>query len=156
MSCITLKVIMLLLNQEINTIKSNTAVIANDTSAAIGVRKSGNDLVVTCFLHLRCIDIKHTLIMCFVIFCKNLMQFFTWLIPISCTSLFCHLNTTIRHESSLKRFISLKADNFFKILQLFTDISRAISSKTGNNLCLHIKYAAFCTFFLLKLLQLAP
>ena len=53
----------LLLHQKINSVQSHTTVVTDDTSSSVGVRKSGNDLVVTCFLHLRSISIEDALIM---------------------------------------------------------------------------------------------
>ena len=56
------EVFCLLLHQEIDTVQSNTAVVADDTSAAVGIRQTGDNLVVTGLLHLRGVSIEYTLI----------------------------------------------------------------------------------------------
>ena len=156
MSCITLEVVLFFLDQEINTVQSNTTVDAYDTSASVCIRKSCDDLVVTGFLHLRCVDVEYSLVMCFMIFCKDLFQSFIRLITVSCTSLYCHVDTTVRHKRSLKRFVCLKSDNFLQVFHALVDISRAVCCKTGYNFCLHVKNAAFCTFLFLQLLKSSP
>ena len=95
------KVILLLLDQEIDTVQSNTAVVAYNTSAAIGIRKSGNDLVVTSLLHLRSVSIKYALVVSAAILGKDLMQLRIRLITVVLASLLSHLDTAIRHERSL-------------------------------------------------------
>ena len=156
MSCITLKVILFFLDQEVDTIKSYTTVVTNDTSSSVCIRKTCDDFVVSCFLHFRRINIKYSLVVCFMIFCKDLMKFFAWLITVSCTSLLSHLNSTVWHKSSLQRFVCLKTNNLLKILCLFTDVSWAICCKTRYYFSFHIKNAALCTLFFLKFLKLTP
>src|SRR5699024_6751720 len=63
------KIRLFFLNQVINTIESHTAVIADNTSSSICILKTCNDFVVTCLFHLRCIDVKYSLIVCFMIYC---------------------------------------------------------------------------------------
>ena len=120
------KVRLFLLDQIIDTVESHTAVVAYDTSSSVCIRKSCDDLIVTRFFHLRCIDIKYSLIVCFMIFCKDFMQFFTRSISVSCARLLCHLDSAIRHECSLKRFICLKSYNLLQIFHIFIDISRTV------------------------------
>ena len=87
--------------QLIDTVQSYTTVIAYDTSASISIRKSGNDLVVTNFLHLWSVSIKYTLVMGSAVFGEDLMKLRAWLIAIILASFLCHTDTTIRHECSL-------------------------------------------------------
>ena len=152
MSCITLKVILLSLDQEVDTIQCNTTVVTYDTSTSVCIRKSCNNLVMTSFLHLWCVDVEYSLVMSLMIFCKDLMQLLAWLISVCCTSLLSHLDSTIRHECSLQRFICLKTNDLLQIFHALIYISRTISRKTGNNFCLHVKNSAFSSFFFLKFL----
>ena len=41
------------LNQEINAVERDAAVVADDAAAAIGIRQAGDDLIVARLLHLR-------------------------------------------------------------------------------------------------------
>ena len=110
----------------------------------------------TSFFHLWCVDIENSLVVCFMIFSKDFMKFWVWLISISCTSLLCHLNSTVRHECSLKRLVCLKTYNLLKVFHTLIDIPWAICCQSGYYICFHIKNATFCTFFFLKLLKSSP
>ena len=156
MSCITLKIILFFLDQEVNSVKSHTTVVAYNTSTSVCIRKSCDDLVVTRFHHFRCINIKYSLVVGFVIFCKNLMKFFAWLIAVCCTSLLRHIDSAVRHECTFQRLICLKSYNCLQLLHAFINISRAIRGKPGNNFCFHIKNTAFCALFLLQFLKSSP
>src|SRR5699024_7837923 len=145
-----------LLDQVINTVKSYTAVVAYDTSSSVSIRKTCDDLVVTRFLHFRSIYIKYCLVVCFMIFGKDLMQLRAWSISVSGTSLLCHLDSAVRHERSFQRLVCLQSDNLLQIFHLFIDISRTVCCQAGNNFCLHIQNAAFSALFFLKLLKLSP
>ena len=131
-------ILLFLFNQKINTIQCHTTIVTDDTTAPIGIRKSGYNMTVTCLFHLWSIGIKNSCIVCLVIFVKNFVKFGIRRIPISGTSLLCHLNSAIRHKGTLQRLVCLKAHNFFHILQLFLNIPRTICSQSGHNLCLHI------------------
>ena len=102
---------LLLLDQVVDSVESYTAVVAYDTSSSVCVRKTCDDLVVTCFLHLRCIDIKYSLIVCLMIFCKDFMQLFTRCISVCRAGLLSHLDSAVRHERSLERLVCLKTYN---------------------------------------------
>ena len=151
------KVFFLTFDQSIDTIKSHTSVIAYDTSTAIGIRKTGKDLVVAGDLHLRCVNVKYTLIMCFeLIVVKDIFNLVTYFISVSFTCFFSHFDTAVRHKCTFQRLVSLKTYNSFQVFQIFINISRAICGKRSHNLCFHIQNAAFCTLFLLELLQFPP
>ena len=95
------EVVLLLLDQEIDTVQSNTTVVAYDTSTTIGIRKSGNDLVVTSFLHLWSVSIKYALVMSAGVLGEDLVQFRIRLVTVVLASLLSHLDTAVRHECSL-------------------------------------------------------
>ena len=150
------KICFFLLDQIIDTIQSNTTIVADDTSSSVGIRKSGDDLIVTCFLHLRSIDVKHCLVVCFMIFGEDLMQFRARSISVSRTCLLSHLDTAVRHKRSLQRLVCLKSDDLLQVFHIFIDIARSVCSQSGYNFCLHIQNAAFRTFLFLKFLKFSP
>ena len=146
----------LFLDQVIDTVQSHTTVIAYNTSASVSIRKTSQDLVVTCFQHFRCIDIKYTLVMCFMIFCKDFMKLRTWFISIHFTGFFSHFNSAVWHECTFQRLVCLQTDNLLQIFHAVIDISSSVCSDACYNISLHIKNAAFCSFFFLKLRYLSP
>ena len=156
MSFVTFHIVVFFLQQEIDTVQSYTTVIAYDTSTTVSIRQTGNDFIVTGNFHLVSIDIEYTLVMCFMIFCEDFMQFLTRCISVCCAGFLSHLYSTVRHECSLQRFVCLQTNDCFQIFHAFIDISRAICCDTGNYFCFHIQNAAFCTFFFLQLLQFSP
>ena len=110
------KVFFLLFHQEINAVQSHTTVVTYDTASSISIRKTGDDLVVAGFLHLRCIGIKYSLIVGSAVFCKNLMKLWIWFVSVGSAGLFCHLDPAKWHKRPLQRLVCLKSDH---LLQLF-------------------------------------
>ena len=68
------EVVLLLLDKEIDTIKSNTTVVTHDTATTVCIRKTSKNVVMAHEFHLRCISIKHAVIMSFAILVENLVQ----------------------------------------------------------------------------------
>ncbi len=144
-------------DQIINSVKSNSSVITYDTSTSVSIRKSCKDLVVTCSLHLRCVDIEYTLVVCFeLIVVENIFDLVAYMVSVSLTCLLCHFNSAVWHESTFQRFVCLKTYNLLQVFEFLIDISRTVCCNSCYYLCLHIKNAAFSTLFFLKLLKLAP
>ena len=151
------KILLFALDQSIDSVKSHTSVIAYNTSAAIGIRKTCQNFAVTGSLHFRCINVKHTLVVCFkLIVIKNIFNFVAYFIAVSFTCFFCHFNTAVWHKGTFQRFVCLKTYNSFQIFQILVNISRTIRGKRCYNLCLHIQNSALCALFFLQLLKLAP
>ena len=111
-------VIVLLLhgNQKINAIESDTAVIPYDTSTAVSVRKSGDDLVMAGFLDFRRVGIKYPLIVGSMIFSKKFVKYRAGRIAVAGAGFLCHADPAERHESALQRFICLQSDNLLTVL----------------------------------------
>ncbi len=87
--------------------------------------------------------------MCLVIFCKDLVELVIDMISICLCRLFSHLDSAVRHERSLQRFVCLKSDDFLKILCGFIDVSCAVSGQSGNDLCFTVKHASLCALLFL-------
>ena len=151
------KIFFLSFDQSINSIQSHTSVIAYNTSTSVSIRKTCQDLVMTCKLHLWCVDIKYSLIVSLeFIVIENIFDLVTYVIAIGFACLFCHFNSAVWHKSTFQRFVCLKTNNLLQILCLLINISRSVSSQRSNNLCLHIQDTALCTLLFLKCLQLIP
>ena len=146
----------LLLDQEIDTVESNSSVVADDTATAVGIWKTGEDLVMTNLHHLRCVRIENALVVGLVVLGEDLVKLRIRCVTVGGASLLCHLDTTVRHECSLQWLISLKTYDLLEILLCLVDVCCAVSGDAGNDLGLHIEHAALCTLFLLKCLNLVP
>ena len=157
--CAIAAVLLILLlprDQLINTVQSNSAVIADDSSSSVGIRKSGYDMAVACSTHLRCICIKYCLVMRLVVLGKNLVQLRIRMVSVHLARFLCHLDSAEGHERTLQRLVGLKSDHLLQILHGLVDISGAICGQRGNHLRLLIQDAALLTLFLLQLLQSSP
>ena len=87
-----------LLDQEIDTVESHTAVVADDSSTAVSVRKTGYDVAVAGSLHLWCVGIKNSLVVSFVVFSEDLVELLIYLISVSFGSFLSHLDSAESHE----------------------------------------------------------
>ena len=146
----------LLLDQEIDTVERHSSVVADDTTTAVGIWKTSENLVMTSLHHLRCVRIENALVVGLVVLGEDLVKLRIRCVTIGGAGLLCHLDTTVWHECSLQRLISLKTYDLLEILLCLVDICCAVSGDAGNDLGLHIEHAALCTLFLLKCLYLVP
>ena len=79
-------------------------------------------MIVANELHLWSISIEYTIIVSLAILVENLVELLRWLIAVCCTSLLCHLDTTVWHESTLQWLISLKTHYLLQVLGALTDV----------------------------------
>ena len=124
------EVVLLLLDEEVDTIEGYTTVVTHDTSTTVSIRKTGKNVVMANELHLWSISIEYAIIMSFAILVEDFVELLRWLIAICCTSLLRHLDTTVRHEGTLQRFISLKTYHFLQILGTLTNIGSTVSCQS--------------------------
>ena len=144
------------LNETVNSVKSYTTVVTNNTSTAISIRQTGDNVCFSCKTHLRSIRAKNSVIVGSYIGCKNFLQFRIDLISVSFSCLNCHTDTTVRHKCTFQRFVCLQSYDLLQLLHILADVARSICGKARNNFCLTFQNAAFFTFFFLKLLDMIP
>ena len=93
-----MEIFLLGLDQIINSVKGNSSVIAYDSSASVGIRKTCQNLVVTGFHHFRCVNIKYSLIVSFVILSEDLVKLRAGFVAVHLTGFLRHLDSTVGHE----------------------------------------------------------
>ena len=69
------KIVLLLLNQEVDTIKSHTTIVTYDTATAVCIRQTSKNMIVANELHLGSVSIEDTIIVSLAIFVEDLVQF---------------------------------------------------------------------------------
>ena len=69
-------------DQEVDTVEGHAAVVTDDTSAAVGIRKTGYDMAVAGSFHLRCVSVKDCLIVCLVVLREDLVELLIYLISV--------------------------------------------------------------------------
>ena len=142
--------------QEINSVQSDPAVVADNSSSAVSIRKSGYDMRMPCPFHFRGVGVKHCLIMSLMIFIEYLMELVIDMKAVVFRGLFRHLNSAVWHKSSFQRLVRLKSHDFFQFLVLRINVSGSVGSQTGNHLGLAFQDASSCTLLLLKFLNFIP
>ena len=93
-----MEIFLLGLDQIINSVKGNSSVIAYDSSASVGIRKTCQNLVVTGFHHFRCVNIKYSLIVSFVILSEDFVKLRAGFVAVHLTGFLRHLDSTVGHE----------------------------------------------------------
>ena len=137
----------------VDAVKSNAAIVADDSAAAIGVGKTGEDLVVAALHHLRGVGIEDAVVVGLLVEMEGFMDFRIDIIAIGGAGGFGHLDAAIGHESSLQRLVGLESDDGLKV---FVQVARTISGERRDDGGFHIEDSALGPFFLLKLLQFVP
>ena len=118
----------LVLYEVVNTVEGNTAVVADDTSAAVGIRQAGEDLALACHSHLRGVRIVDALVVSLVILSKNLVELGVRGIAVGGACLLSHLDSAERHERTLQGLVGLEAYNLLLVLKALIDVAGAIRS----------------------------
>ena len=150
------EIMLLFSNQHVDAVQRNTAIVAHDTAAAIGVRQTGDDVGLAGRTHFRRVCHEDRVGVRQVIFGEDLVQFGSGGVAVLGAGLFRHADAAERHESALQRLVRLKTHDLLQILQVFVDVAGLMGSQGRNNLGVHIQDAALGAFFLLQLLQSAP
>ena len=101
------QVFFLLPDKEVYSIKSDTTVVADNTSAAISVGKSGKNVVVPYVLHLVCISVEDTVVVRLAVLREDFVKLFGGFVAISRTGLLCHLYAAVWHEGTLQGLVGL-------------------------------------------------
>ena len=144
---------LLVLNQTVNTIQCHTTIVSDNSSTAVCVRKSGNNVAGTARSHFRCVSIENTLIMSFSVFGEELNNLRIHMISIVFTCFHRHTDTAVRLQRTFERFVSLKTND---CLFFFVQITGTMRSDCGNNFGVHIQHTAFFSLLSGKIHNLFP
>ena len=88
-------------NQSVNTVESNTTIVADDAAAAVCVRQTSNDVGVTAFTHVLGVDIKNASVVSLATIGVEVNNLWVNLIAVGLASSHCHTNATVYHKSTL-------------------------------------------------------
>ena len=101
------KILLLELDQGIDAVQGNAAVVTHDAAAAVGVRQTGDDVGVACLLHLGGVGVEHGLIVGAGVVGKDLMQLGRGLVAVGGAGLLCHLDAAVGHKGALEGLVGL-------------------------------------------------
>ena len=144
---------LLVLDQAVNAIQGNTAIVADDTAAAIGIGQTGDDMTVAAGTHLGGVGIKYAGIVGLAMDGEELLDFGIEMIAVILAGLLCHTDPAVGHQGTLEGLIGLEADDG---LLLLIQITGAVAENGGNDLGIHIQDAACLALLLGELQHLIP
>ena len=88
-------------NQSVNTVESNATIVADNTSTAICVRQTSNDVGVTAFTHVLGVDIKNASVVSLATIGVEVNNLWVNLVAVGLASSHCHTNATVYHKGTL-------------------------------------------------------
>ena len=147
---------LLRLDEAVDAVERDAAVVADDAPAAIGVGQPRDDVAVARAANLRRVGIEDRLVVRLVVLREDFVQTLARFVAVVPARLFRHLDAAVGHEGTLQRLVRLQADDSFQIFERFVDISRAVRGQTRDDVRVHVEHAALPALGTLQLLQLLP
>ena len=144
---------LLVLNQHIDAVEGDTAVIADDSASAVGIGQAGEDSRFSGEAHFRGIGIENALIMRFAVFGKDFDDPGIDAVAVGIAGLLSHPDAAEGLKCALKRLIRLKADDFF---EFFVQIAGAVRGNCRDDFGVHIEDAACSALQSRELSDLCP
>ena len=150
------EVVLLLLDDVVDTVKGYAAVVTHDTAAAVSVRKTGEQVSLADGADFGSVAVEHALVVRLVVIGENLVQLGARRVAVLLAGFLCHLDAAERHERALERLVGLQAHDLLEVLEGFADVARLMARNRRNDIGVHVEHAALLAFFGLQLLELAP
>ena len=143
-------------DEMIDAIERDTAVVAHDSPASVGVGQPRNDVAAACRADFLRVGVKDRRIVRLVIFRKDLVELRADLVAVVLECLLCHADAAVGHERLLERLVRLQSDDFFEVFQRGVDIAGAVCRQARDDLRLHVEDAALRALLLLQFLHARP
>ena len=99
------------LNQSVDTIESHTAVVADDTSAGIVVRKSGEESQRTERTDFFGIYVEHSIVVCLAVVGEDIFHTVVHFHAVFVASLAYYVDTSERLDSTFQKLVCLQTDD---------------------------------------------
>ena len=145
--------ICLISDKSVNTVESNTTIVADDTATAVCIRQTSNDVGVTAFTHVLSVDIKNTSVVSLATIGVEVNNLWVNFITVGLACSHCHTNAAVYHQSALERLVSLETNN---LLKWFVNVASLVGGDSGNLLGIHIKYATVCGLLCKEIHNIRP
>ena len=140
-------------DKSVNTVESNATVVADDATATICVRQTGNDMGVTAFAHVLGVDIKNTSVVSLATIGVEVNNLWVNFITVGLACSHCHTNAAVYHQSALEGLVSLETNN---LLKWFVNVASLVGGDSGNLFGVHIKYATVCGLLCKEIHNIRP
>src|SRR4029453_11607995 len=129
----------LVVDQEIHTVESQPAVIADDPPAAVGIRQTGDDVRTARLSDLRRVGVEHAVVVRLAVLGEDLPETRVRGVAVRPEARFDDAPASERHDRALERRIGLEADDDLVFL---VDVTRTVREDAGRRLR-HVEHALF-------------
>ena len=143
---------MLVCDEVVYTIESNTAIVTDDATTTVSIGQTGDDVAVAATTDVGSVSREHTFVVGLTILGEDFLSPRIEFVAISVECIFYHAHTTLGEDTALERSIRLKT---YYDLFVFVDVASTISGdtlgKTGFNVV-----EAFLAFHFEHFAQFVP
>ena len=108
---------LLRLDEAVDAVERDAAVVADDAPAAIGVGQSRDDVAVACAANLRRVGVEDRLVVRLVVLREDFVQALARLVAVVPARLLRHLDAAVGHEGTLQGLVRLQTDDSFQIFE---------------------------------------
>ena len=150
------EVVLLLLDDVVNTVKGYAAVVTHDTATTVSVRKTGQQVGFADGADFRSVAVEYGLVVGLVVVGKDLVEVCARLVAVLLAGFLGHFDAAERHKGALQRLVGLQTHDLFQVLEAFADVARLMARNRRNDVGVHIEHAALLAFFGLQLLEFIP
>ena len=130
----------LFFDQDPGTVQRHTAVVTDDTSAAVGIRQPRNDGRTARSHHLVRISRENTFVVRLSVFGEDFLCHRVQMIAIGFQAVFDHADTTFREDTAFQRGVCLQPDDHLVFL---IDITGPVCIDSLGKFCFGIIYPFF-------------
>ncbi len=122
---------LLVLDQEVDAVEGDAAIVADDPAAAVGIGQAGDDARGACRLDVGRVGIEDAVVMGLAILGEDLADALVRLVAIGLEARRHHPPAAERHDRPLQRRVGLQADDD---LVLLVDVARRVRQDARGNL----------------------
>lgn len=136
-------ILFLFANEIVHAVQSHSAVVADDTAAAVGIGKPRKDMRRTRRAHFGRIGVIDAVVVRLAVFRKDFFDFGIEGIPVHVERFFRHADSAKGLQRALERLIRLQAHDFFEV---FVEIARRVRSERRDDFGIRVQHTARLLF----------
>ena len=144
---------LLLGDQEVRAVERESAVVANNAAAAVGIGKTGDDVRATCCADARGVDVEHAIVVGLAVPGEDLLDIRIRFLAGFLDRGLNHAPATEGHHRALEGNVGLKADDDVIV---FADVASGEGVDVGGGLRIHVVDAAAALLREVLLLEGVP
>ena len=144
---------LLLLDEAVDAVERDAAVVADDAAAAVGVGEAGDDVAVTARAHLGRVAVKDAGVVGLAVVRVDVHDLRVDLVAVLLARGHGHADAAVDHEGALERLLGLKAHD---LLERLVDVAGGVGDDRGDEVGVHVEDAAGIALLLEEVHDLIP